>query len=147
MILLLNCEEYNHSVCWVYEFILLEAFSVEITGGRYLGNLPQRSFAFFSAGFISLFVCLFVCTQGNRSANSKPIWGSVVVYLLSHVQLFCNPMNCSSPGSSVQGFPRQEYWRGLPLFTGIFPTQGLNPHLLHLQADSLPLSHLGSPMR
>ena len=30
---------------------------------------------------------------------------------------------------------------------GILPTQSLNPHplrLLHLQADSLPLSHLGS---
>ena len=28
---------------------------------------------------------------------------------------------------------------------GIFPTQGLNPHLLHWQADSLPRGHLGSP--
>ena len=31
---------------------------------------------------------------------------------------------------------------------GIFLTQGLNPHhpsLLHWQADSLPLSHLGIP--
>ena len=27
---------------------------------------------------------------------------------------------------------------------GIFPTQGLNPHLLHWQADSLPPSHLDS---
>ena len=25
------------------------------------------------------------------------------------------------------------------------PTQGLNPHLLHWQADSLPLCHQGSP--
>ena len=30
------------------------------------------------------------------------------------------------------------------LLQGIFPTQGLNPHLLHLQVDSLPLSHLRS---
>ena len=33
------------------------------------------------------------------------------------------------------------------LFQGIFPTQRLNPcllHLLHCQAGSLPLSHLGS---
>ena len=28
---------------------------------------------------------------------------------------------------------------------GIFPDQGLNPCLLHWQADSLPLSHQGSP--
>ena len=32
------------------------------------------------------------------------------------------------------------------LFQGIFLTQGSNPHLLHWQADSLPLSHQGSPV-
>ena len=32
------------------------------------------------------------------------------------------------------------------LLQGIFPTQGLNSHLLHWQADSLPLSHQGSPV-
>ena len=31
------------------------------------------------------------------------------------------------------------------LLQGIFPTQGLNPHLLHQQADSLPTRHPGSP--
>ena len=31
------------------------------------------------------------------------------------------------------------------LLQGIFPPQGLNPHLQHWLADSLPLSHLGSP--
>ena len=31
------------------------------------------------------------------------------------------------------------------LLQGILPTQGSNPHLLHWQADSLPLSHQGSP--
>ena len=30
------------------------------------------------------------------------------------------------------------------LLQGNFPAQGSNPHLLHRQADSLPLSHLGS---
>ena len=33
------------------------------------------------------------------------------------------------------------------LFQGIFPTQRSNPHLLHWQADSLPLSHLGSSLK
>ena len=32
------------------------------------------------------------------------------------------------------------------LLQGIFPTQGLNPCLLHWQAGSLPLSHQGSPV-
>ena len=31
------------------------------------------------------------------------------------------------------------------LLRGIFLIQGLNPHLLHLQADSLPLSQVGNP--
>ena len=43
-------------------------------------------------------------------------------------------------------FSRQEYWSGLPFPTpGDLPTQGLNLRLLHWQADSLSLSHLGSP--
>ena len=42
-------------------------------------------------------------------------------------------------------FPKQEYWSRLHFFLqGIFLTQGSNPHFLHCQADSLPLSHLGS---
>ena len=46
------------------------------------------------------------------------------------------------------GFSRQEYWSGLPFpLPGNLPDPGSNPHLwylLHWQADSLLLSHLGS---
>ena len=38
----------------------------------------------------------------------------VIVQSRSQVQLFCNPMYCSLPCSSVHGIPRQEYWSGLP---------------------------------
>ena len=44
--------------------------------------------------------------------------------------------------------PSQGYWSGLPSPPAIFPTQGskLCPlRLLHWQADSSPLNHLGSP--
>ena len=62
---------------------------------------------------------------------------------ISHVRLFCNPMDYSSPGSSVQGFSRQESWSGLPCpFPGDTPDTGINPHLLcvlYWQAGSLPL--------
>ena len=59
-------------------------------------------------------------------------------------------MECSLPGSSVHGiFPGKNTGLGCHfLFQRIFPTQGSNLHvlsLLHLQADSLPLSHLGNP--
>ena len=43
------------------------------------------------------------------------------------------------------GFPRQEYWWELPCPPlGHLPNPGMNPHLLHWQVDSLPLSHQGS---
>ena len=53
---------------------------------------------------------------------------------------------CQAPLS--MGLPRQEYCSGLPFpsLQGIFPTQGLNPHLLHWQVGSLPLRRLGSPV-
>ena len=33
---------------------------------------------------------------------------------LSRLQLFCDPMDCSPPGSSVHGISQQKYWSGLP---------------------------------
>ena len=45
------------------------------------------------------------------------------------------------------GFPRQEYWSGLPFPTpGDLPNSGTELASLHWQADSLPLRHLGSPL-
>ena len=70
--------------------------------------------------------------------------------VLSHIQLFCDPsMDCSPPGSSVHGIlhARILEWVAISFSRGIFPTQGLNPHLLHWQADSLPQSHLRSPLK
>ena len=58
--------------------------------------------------------------------------------------------DCSPPGSSVHGdSPGKNTGVGCHfLLQGIFPTQVSNPSLLSLlywQADSLPMSHLGSP--
>ena len=62
----------------------------------------------------------------------------------------CNPMDCSSPDSSVHGILQARIleWVAMPSSRGIFPTQGLNVRpscLLHWQAGSLPLCHLGKP--
>ena len=72
---------------------------------------------------------------------------------LSCVRLFCNPMDCSLPASSVHGILQARMNAGVGchfLPQSIFPTQELNPcllHLLHQKADSLLRSHLGSPYR
>ena len=61
------------------------------------------------------------------------------------VAKLCLTRDCSFQAPLSLGFSKQEYWSGLPfLLQGIFLTQGLNPHLLHWQEDSLPLNHLGS---
>ena len=44
------------------------------------------------------------------------------------------------------GFPRPEYWSGLPFPSlGDLLGQGIESTSLALQADLLPLRHLGSP--
>ena len=51
---------------------------------------------------------------------------------------------CQAPLS--MGFPRQDYWRGLPFPSpGDLPDPGIEPKSPTLQADSLPTETQGSP--
>ena len=69
-----------------------------------------------------------------------------VVQSLGRIQLFVTLQTVAHQAPLSTGFPRQEYWSGLPFPSqGIFPTPELNLCLTHWQANSLPLSHLGSP--
>ena len=59
----------------------------------------------------------------------------------------CDPVDCSPPVSSVHGISQDRFFPGKNTgvvchfqLQGIFLTQGLNPRLLHWQADSLPVS-------
>jgi len=58
---------------------------------------------------------------------------------------FVTPWTVAHQAPLFMEFPSQEYWSCYFLQQVIFPTQELNPRLLHWQADSLSLSHLGSP--
>ena len=69
--------------------------------------------------------------------------------LLSIIPTLCNPMDCSPPGSSVHGMfqARKLEWVAIS-FSRDLPNPGIEPASVEspaLQADSLPLSHLGSP--
>ena len=90
--------------------------------------------------------------KGKWTCSIEFVWvkcvhdAVVVVQSLNHVPLFVTlwTLACQAPLS--MGLFRQEYRSGLHLLLqGIFPTQELNPRLLHWQADSLPLSHLRIP--
>ena len=48
--------------------------------------------------------------------------------LLSHVRLFATPWTVAHQAPPSMGFPRQEYWSGLPFpATGDLPDPGTEP--------------------
>ena len=79
------------------------------------------------------------------SSSSSSV--ALVGQSLSHVQLFATPELQHARFLCPWGFPGKNTGLGCYfLLQGIFLDQGLNLYLLHWQADSLPLSHQGSPM-
>ena len=72
----------------------------------------------------------------------------VCMYLFTELCLtICSPMDYSPPGSFVHGVLQGRIleWVVVPFSKGLFLDQKSNLCLLHWQADSLPLSHQGSP--
>ena len=60
---------------------------------------------------------------------------------LSCVQLFVTPWTIACQAPLAMGFPRQEYWSGLPFPSlGDLPDPGIKPTSPALQVDSLQLS-------
>ena len=84
--------------------------------------------------------------QGIRCLSLKS--GLCTVCLIA--QLSCptlfDPMDCSSPGSSVHGILQARIleWAAIPFSRWIFLTHGLNPGLLHCRQFLYHLSHQGS---
>ena len=89
-----------------------------------------------------------VCESFSSSRPQEDAFSTHMCSVLSRVQLFATlwvqPTRLLCPWD----FPDKNTGVGCHfLLQGIFPSQGWNLgllHLLHWQADSLPLSHLGS---
>ena len=61
----------------------------------------------------------------------------MVVYSLRRVQLFATPWTVAYQAPLSMGFPKQEYWSGLPFPSpGDLPDPGSNQVLLHWQVNS-----------
>ena len=70
------------------------------------------------------------------------------MYTIAQLWLtLCDPMDHTLPGSSAHGIFQTRILEWGAISLGILLTQGSNSHLLHWQADSLLLSHLGSPSK
>ena len=65
----------------------------------------------------------------------------VMVYLVSNKSCLtlANPWTVPCQAPLSLGFPRQEYWSGLPFLSPVdLPDPGIIPEFTALQADSLP---------
>ena len=102
--------------------------------------------------WLSTHVCAHTHTH-TFSLSIQLLPDTSIIYhsqLLSHVQLFVTPWTvvCQAP-LSVDSPGKNTGVGCYFILQGYFPTQELNPrllHLLHWQTVSLPLSHLGSPI-
>ena len=108
---------------------------------------------------LPLAASLFLCASWSRSLLSPQLLSPPAWSVSRATQQFppslcrchlattlCDPAGCVPPGSSVDGIlqTRTLEWVAIPFSREILLTQGPNPHLLHWQMDSLPLSHQGS---
>ena len=82
----------------------------------------------------------------SPALQADPLPSEPPVLSLSSVQLFMTPWTVAHQTPLSMGFPRQEYWSGLPFPSpGDLPEPGIKPVFPACQVDSLPLSHLESP--
>ena len=78
------------------------------------------------------------------SSASCTLESPVHAQSLSHVHLFATPWSVAHHAPLSMELPRRKYWNGLPFCSsGDLPNPGIKPGYPDLQADSLPLCHLG----
>ena len=97
---------------------------------------------------LAVFLLVSSFQEGTLTFRCCSLSGECVcVQSLKLCGTLCDATDCNPPGFSVHGFSQTTNNIGVgchALLQGTFQTQGSNPHLLHWQADSLPLSHQGS---
>ena len=77
--------------------------------------------------------------RGRIRMHLRPHSTLMVVSSLSCVQLFVTSWTIACLAPLSMGFPRQEYWSGLPFLSPEdLPDPGIEPWSPTLQADSLP---------
>ena len=101
--------------------------------------------------FRNYFGTSYYFASSNSSLTSyfshSPCWltsnppNVLVCAKLLQCPTLCDPMLCKPPGSPICEIPQARIleWVGHALLQEIFPTQGLNPHLLRLLHWHLPL--------
>ena len=128
---------------WLISLSIMPSRSIHVADGR---------ISFFIADNI-LYMCIeksyclypFVCQHAFRF----PLYLKLKLKSLSPIQLFATPWTGAHQAPLSKGFFRQEYCSGWPFPPpGDFPNSRIepaSPEAPAMQADSLSLSHQGSP--
>ena len=103
-------------------------------------------------------LCVCVCKKERERKNKREeewtsVWWSCIRRKLkAYVSLSVTSDSSTTPQTVAHqaplsvGFPRQEYWSGLPCrFPGNLPNPGIEPRSPTLRADSLPAEPQGKP--
>ena len=126
-------------------FFPFSAFHLKRVVQYPLAKINMRKVPYYMFLVVYMYHDYKFCNSGRRD---------VTEYLYSHESekvnvlvtqsclTLCNPTNCKPPGSSVHGIlqTRIREW-GHFILQEIFPTQGLNPGLLHCREILYCLSH------
>ena len=81
-----------------------------------------------------------------KAAAKAAQFGKSCCFVPQSCPALCRPTAAARQASLSWDFPTNTGGGCHFLLQWIFSTQGLKSHLLHWQMDSLPLSHLGSPL-
>ena len=114
----------NCIVYYICLFLLLLSGSLNIGKGNVYENWINKAFDYREIKY------------RLTDADSMVVCGGLVSQWC--LTLATNFMDCSPPGFSVHGFPRQEYWSGLAFPSPDLPAPVTEPQSPALQAYSLP---------
>ena len=125
---------------WPYGRCQSDIFHIGFINGSWV---PGRGNSLFG-GKGCLCVCGGFILQQSRNTNRHLFVCCLVAKLCPTL---CDPWTIDHQAPLSVGFLRQEYWSGLPYPSpGYLPDPGIKPESHASQADSLPSSHLGSPI-
>ena len=130
----MNCSPPGVSVHGIFQASILEWVAISFSRGSFW--LTQGS----NPGFPHCRQMLY------RLSHREAPKHKISVQLLSRVRLFATQWTISHQAPLSMGFPKQEYWNGLPFPPpGDLPDTGIKPGSPALQADSLLSEPPGKP--
>ena len=108
-------------------------------------SLPFNMLSSFVIAFLSRSKHILISWLQSSSAVYTKYKNSVKMLVSQSCPTLCNPMNCSLPGSSVQGILQSTGVVSHSLLQGIFLSQGLNSGFWHCRWILYHVIHQGSP--